>query len=413
MGKRDKSKSNIPFLPRRYRPGQPDRKDDADPPPINAGPADGDRSPSLSTPPDPPETTSEDDHELPADIGQRDVEPDDFADEPTAADDRASKSEDPQDAPDFDESEQSDEPVTVKVRVVGVRFGYAGKIYHFDCGDEDLNVGDWVIVKTEKGVGLARIVMGAVEREYRLQELEGLRKILRKAEKVDFDQQSRCEAREAQARAYCQERIEALTLPMKLVSVECFFDGSKYVFYFTADGRVDFRELVKHLVARFPVRIEMRQIGVRHEAKMIGGLGCCGQELCCARFLTDFKPVSVRMAKNQNLSLNPSKISGVCGRLMCCLSYEHEIYEQFKKGLPKVGKPVVSSKGSGVVVKVCPLKEIISVRIDEETIIDVRKDDIETDAEQGQKRRSSKSADGGGQSRRKSKGKGKRGKDAN
>jgi cell fate regulator YaaT (PSP1 superfamily) len=191
----------------------------------------------------------------------------------------------------------------------------------------------------------------------------------------------RCAQREAQAYAYCLERIEALELPMKLVAAECFFDGSKYVFYFTAEGRVDFRELVKQLVARFPVRIEMRQIGVRHEAKMTGGLACCGQELCCSRFLTDFRPVSVKMAKTQNLSLNPSKISGVCGRLMCCLAYEHETYEDFRKGLPRVGKTVKTRKGEGVVVKHNPLAETVFVRLEDETMVEVRPEQVIADAE--------------------------------
>ena len=170
--------------------------------------------------------------------------------------------------------------------------------------------------------------------------------------------------------------MKSSVCPMKLVRVECFFDGSKYVFFFTADGRVDFRELVKLLVARFPVRIEMRQIGVRHEAKMIGGLASCGQELCCSRFLTEFRPVSVKMAKNQNLSLNPSKISGGCGRLMCCLAYEHEIYDEFKKGLPKVGKMINTQKGQGICVKHNPLRETVSLQIGGDQVIEVRKEDI-------------------------------------
>lgn len=268
-----------------------------------------------------------------------------------------------------------------KVNVVGVRFGYACKIYHFDAGDMALTACDWVIVKTEKGMGLGQIAIPSFEREIDASQLESLRKIIRKAGKVDFDQRMRCAQREAQAYDYCLERIEALELPMKLVAVECFFDGSKYVFYFTAEGRVDFRELVKQLVARFPVRIEMRQIGVRHEAKMIGGLACCGQELCCSRFLTDFRPVSVKMAKTQNLSLNPAKISGVCGRLMCCLAYEHETYEVFKKGLPRVGKTVKTRKGEGVVVKHNPLAETVFVRMEDETIVEVTRDQMIADVE--------------------------------
>ncbi|AFM27481.1 PSP1 domain-containing protein [Desulfomonile tiedjei] len=271
--------------------------------------------------------------------------------------------------------EQSD-PTKTLVRIVGVRFGYASKIYHFDCGDMNLSAGDWVVVKTEKGLGLGLIALPPFEREFDAVQLEGLRKILRKACPSDFEQKDRCREKEYEAYMYCLEKIETLDLPMKLVSVECFFDCSKYVFYFTAEGRVDFRELVKLLVARFPVRIEMRQIGVRHEAKMTGGLACCGQELCCARFLTDFRPVSVRMAKTQNLSLNPTKISGVCGRLMCCLAYEHDVYEEFKKGLPRVGKAVTTSQGEGLVLKHNPLAETVFVKLQDETIVEVNKSEI-------------------------------------
>lgn len=267
-------------------------------------------------------------------------------------------------------------PAGIPVNVVGVRFGYACKVYHFDSGEMALAMGDWVIVKTEKGMGLGQVAVPPFGKELTPSQLEGLRKVIRPAGKVDFDQKVRCAHRETQAYTYCLERIDALALDMKLVAVECFFDGSKYVFYFTAEGRVDFRELVKQLVARFPVRIEMRQIGVRHEAKMTGGLACCGQEICCSRFLSDFRPVSVKMAKNQNLSLNPTKISGVCGRLMCCLAYEHDIYEEFKKGLPRVGKAVSTPKGQGVVVKHNPLAETVYVRLGEETIEEFSKQEI-------------------------------------
>lgn len=264
----------------------------------------------------------------------------------------------------------------LSVRIAGVRFSRAGKIYHFEAGDLELLQGDFVVVKTEKGMGLGHVAIAPRDTEIEEAHRDTLRSIMRKAGKTDFDQKARCSQREAEARAYCLERIEALGLPMKLVSVESFFDGSKYVFYFTAEGRVDFRELVKQLVARFPVRIEMRQIGVRHEAKMTGGIASCGQELCCCRFLTDFRPVSVKMAKTQNLSLNPTKISGVCGRLMCCLAYEHDIYEEFKKGLPKVGKTVTTSQGEGVVVKYNPLKETVCIRVEEDTLVEVTRDKI-------------------------------------
>jgi cell fate regulator YaaT (PSP1 superfamily) len=277
-----------------------------------------------------------------------------------------------------DAAEASDGPeiARVIVNILGVRFGYAGRVYHFDAGDLDLALSDWVLVKTEKGLGLGQVAVAPAEREISPSQLEGLRKVIRKATKADFDQKIRCARREKEAYTYCQDMIETLGLPMKLVTTECFFDGSKYVFYFTAEGRVDFRELVKLLVARFPVRIEMRQIGVRHEAKMTGGLACCGEELCCSRFLTDFRPVSVKMAKTQNLSLNPTKISGVCGRLMCCLAYEYDIYDEFRKGLPKVGKKVNTSKGEGVVLKHDPLTETILVKIDEETTLELTKEQL-------------------------------------
>ena len=270
----------------------------------------------------------------------------------------------------------SDSSERISVKVCGIRFGYASKIYHFESGAMEVDYGDWVVVKTEKGLGLGQVALPPFEKHIHVSQLEGLRKIIRKGGKVDLYQKERCREREAEARTYCLDRIEELGLPMKLVAVECFFDGSKYVFYFTSEGRVDFRELVKQLVARFPVRIEMRQIGVRHEAKMTGGLAGCGQELCCSRFLTDFRPVSVKMAKNQNLSLNPTKISGVCGRLMCCLGYEHETYEEFSRGLPKVGRMVRTKSGDGLVIKHNPLEETIVVKIDEETQIEVKREEI-------------------------------------
>ncbi len=286
------------------------------------------------------------------------------------------------------------EPLKVIVNLVGIRFDYAGKIYHFDAEDLKLEMDEWVIVRTEKGIGLGRVALPSAPREVEASRLDGLRKVMRRAGKVDFERTKACRRKEREAYLYCLERIEDLGLPMKLVSVECFFDGSKYVFYFTAEGRVDFRELVKQLVARYPVRIEMRQIGVRHESKMTGGLACCGQELCCSRFLTEFRPVSVKMAKNQNLSLNPSKISGVCGRLMCCLGYEHEIYENFKRGLPKVGKPVTTSKGCGVMVKHNPLTETTLIRLEDESTIEVRKEDIHGEAATAPKKNGQKAQSG-------------------
>ncbi len=293
-------------------------------------------------------------------------------------------------------------PVQLKVNVTGIRFGCAAKIYHFDAGLMDLKARDRVIVRTEKGMGLGEVAIAPFEKEFDAEQLEGLRKVIRKAGKIDFDQEARGHEREAEAYRFCLERVMDLQLPMKLVAAKCHFDGTKYVFYFTAEGRVDFRELVKQLVARFPVRIEMRQIGVRHEAKMTGGLGCCGQELCCSRFLTDFRPVSVRMAKDQNLSLNPAKISGACGRLMCCLGYEHDIYEQFRKGLPKVGKSVNTRHGEAVVLKHNPLAETISVRTDDETSLEITKDDIIPKAPQPRKSKGNAGNQSGSKPRRRS-----------
>ena len=230
------------------------------------------------------------------------------------------------------------------LKLVGVRFQQAGGIYDFDCGHFVLKCGDKVIVKTEQGLGLGRVVRGPLKVE---SEAEGreYKKIFRLAHEEDLVQDKKIQEREKEAFRYCLERIRERNLQMKLVRVECFFDGSKVIFYFTADGRVDFRELVKDLVHRFHTRIEMRQIGVRNEAKMIGGLGPCGRELCCASFLPDFAAVSVKMAKEQNLPLNPTKISGICGRLMCCLTYEYETYQQLKKDFPKVGKTIMSPLG--------------------------------------------------------------------
>jgi cell fate regulator YaaT (PSP1 superfamily) len=230
------------------------------------------------------------------------------------------------------------------LKIVGVRFHQTGAIYDFDCGHFVLKCGDQVIVKTEQGLGLGQVVRGPVKLE-QVEEGKEYKKIFRLANEADLEQFKKVQEREKEAFQFCLERIKERKLPMKLVRVECFFDGSKIIFYFTADGRIDFRELVKDLVHRFHTRIEMRQIGVRNEAKLLGGLGPCGRELCCASFLPDFAAVSVKMAKEQNLPLNPTKISGICGRLMCCLTYEYETYQELKKDFPKVGKTISSPLG--------------------------------------------------------------------
>ena len=212
-----------------------------------------------------------------------------------------------------------------RVKIAGVRFRQACKVYDFDCMGLELRLGDNVIVEVEKGLGFGTIAYGPHEID-RASYPRQLKKVIRKADTVDMERQGFNTEREDEALRICREKITKFKLPMKLVRVEYLFDSSKAIFYFTSDVRVDFRELVKDLASVFHTRIEMRQIGVRDEAKMLGGVGPCGRMLCCSSFLSNFEPVTIKMAKEQNLALNPAKISGICGRLMCCLSYEHGMY---------------------------------------------------------------------------------------
>lgn len=214
--------------------------------------------------------------------------------------------------------------------VVGVRYREGCKVYNFDAGTLSLSVGDTVIVDSEQGLGVATVV-GEVRPEERGPADKPLKKVLRKASEDDKRRIEKNRELEDEAFKVCQQRVFEREMVMKLVRVEWSFDNSKATFYFTADGRVDFRDLVKDLAHRFRIRIEMRQIGVRDEAKMLGGFGPCGRSLCCSTFLRDFEPVSIRMAKKQDLVLNPAKISGICGRLMCCLGYEYSLYDDAKK----------------------------------------------------------------------------------
>ncbi|HOA91149.1 MAG TPA: stage 0 sporulation family protein [Bacillota bacterium] len=217
------------------------------------------------------------------------------------------------------------------VKVVGVRFREAGKVYYFSPGDLEISENESVIVETVRGVEYGDVVIGIKEVD-ESETVQPLKEVLRKATEEDKIILQENRNKEKEAFQVCLEKIEKHGLPMKLIDVEYTFDRKKVIFYYTAPGRVDFRELVKDLASVFRTRIELRQIGVRDEAKMIGGLGPCGRSLCCATFLGEFAPVSIKMAKKQNLSLNPSKISGVCGRLMCCLRYEYEVYEQGELG---------------------------------------------------------------------------------
>ena len=247
-------------------------------------------------------------------------------------------------------------------KVIGVRFQNAGKLYFFDPGSYWPTAGDFVIVETARGVEFGEVVTGV--KEIADDQLSApLKQVIRIASAQDVQHAKDNERAEKEAYVICQQKISDHKLDMKLVSVEYTFDNSKILFYFTANGRVDFRSLVKDLASVFKTRIELRQIGVRDEAKMLGGLGPCGRPICCGAFLGDFQPVSIKMAKEQNLSLNPTKISGVCGRLMCCLKYEQDNYEQIRKQMPKVGKEVTTPDGVGVVWDLNIIKETVRVRI--------------------------------------------------
>ncbi len=246
--------------------------------------------------------------------------------------------------------------------VAGIRFKNAGKIYYFDPRNIDIKAGDYVIVETSRGIEFGEVVLGKKDVPENDLVLP-LKSVIRKAKEEDHQRILENRNRENEAFDMCLTKITEHNLSMKLIDVEYTFDGNKIIFYFTADGRVDFRELVKDLASVFRTRIELRQIGVRDEAKMMGGLGPCGRVLCCSTFLGDFEPVSIRMAKDQNLSLNPTKISGICGRLMCCLRYESDAYEDAKETLPNTGDEVITPEGEGKVVNVNPMKKSVSVEL--------------------------------------------------
>ncbi|MFT9077870.1 PSP1 domain-containing protein [Ethanoligenens sp.] len=249
--------------------------------------------------------------------------------------------------------------------VIGVRFKNVGKIYYFDPADIDFAAGDHVIVETARGVECGEVVMPAreVEDEHIVQPLKS---VLRSATVEDLQRVKENMRKEKEAFRICLKKIAEHGLGMKLIDAEYTFDNNKVLFYFTADGRVDFRELVKDLASVFRTRIELRQIGVRDEAKMLGGLGVCGKPFCCSTFLGDFQPVSIKMAKEQGLSLNPTKISGTCGRLMCCLKFEEEAYEDLLRTTPRVGASVHTPEGRGLVEDVHLLTGQLKVRLDKE-----------------------------------------------
>lgn len=246
--------------------------------------------------------------------------------------------------------------------VIGVRFKEVGKVYYFDPEDNKLSVGDRVIVETARGIECGHVA--TANRIINDDDIvHPLKKLIRVATEDDLQHLEENKKKEKKAFAICAKKIEEHKLDMKLVEVEYTFDNNKILFYFTSDGRVDFRALVKDLASVFRTRIELRQIGVRDEAKMLGGIGICGRPLCCNLYLGEFQPVSIKMAKEQGLSLSPVKISGTCGRLMCCLKYEQDAYTELLKKVPKVGAIVNTPKGDGTVIEVNPLNRIVKVRL--------------------------------------------------
>ncbi len=275
--------------------------------------------------------------------------------------------------------------------VVGIRFKRAGRVYYFDPAETVLEVGDWVVVETARGLEAGWVVIAP--KQVLANELtEPLKPILRKAEAEELRQMEEYRSREKDALATCESKVAQFNLPMKLLSAEYNLDGGRLVFYFTAEGRVDFRELVRDLAATFRTRVELRQVGPRDEAKMMGGFGPCGRPLCCSSYLCEFNPVSIRMAKEQDVPLNPTKISGVCGRLLCCLSHESEQYREMKEKLPQVGEHVFTSLGEGMVTGCNPLKETVMVQLESEVVVEVPLADVtgEKRPEQGQRRKRSR-----------------------
>ena len=247
------------------------------------------------------------------------------------------------------------------INVIGVRFRPAGKVYFFDPAGMDIKTGDHVIVETARGIEFGHVVLGsrAVDES---KVIQPLKPVIRMATAADEETERRNKEKEKDAFGICLEKIKKHNLQMKLIDAEYTFDNNKVLFYFTADGRIDFRELVKDLAAVFKTRIELRQIGVRDETKIMGGIGICGRPLCCHTYLSEFIPVSIKMAKEQNLSLNPTKISGVCGRLMCCLKNEEETYEELNSKLPNIGDYVTTDDGlKGEVHSVSVLRQLVKV----------------------------------------------------
>lgn len=259
--------------------------------------------------------------------------------------------------------------------IVGVRFKKAGKVYYFDPAGIELEANDYVIVETARGLEMGQVVISP-KQVLASDVTQPLKPVIRKAEPEDIQRAKEFKAQEKEALSECSKLIEKLQLPMKLLSAEYNIDGSRLTFYFSAAERIDFRELVRELATRLKVRVELRQTGPRDEAKMIGGVGRCGRPLCCSTFISEFAPVSIKMAKEQGLPLNPMKISGCCGRLMCCLVYENEQYRQMKEKLPRNGTMVTTAMGTAKVVEGNPLKETVMVELNNQVIVELPLDEI-------------------------------------
>jgi cell fate regulator YaaT (PSP1 superfamily) len=261
------------------------------------------------------------------------------------------------------------------VQIIGVRFKKAGRIYFFDPGNLALNLNDHVIVETTRGMEVGRVVMLA--KQVLASEIETpLKPVVRKAEPSEATRSEEIEKKEHEALVECGKMVTRLGLPMKLLSAEYSLDGNHITFFFSAAERVDFRELVRELAGRFRVRVELRQVGARDETKIMGGYGRCGRPLCCVSWLSEFQPISIKMAKEQGLPLNPMKISGVCGRLLCCLSYENVFYRDMRGKLPREGQPVTTPMGPARVVGSNPLKETVIVELETQVTVELPLDDI-------------------------------------
>jgi cell fate regulator YaaT (PSP1 superfamily) len=262
--------------------------------------------------------------------------------------------------------------------VIGIRFNPAGKVYYFDpIGFKDLRVGEYVVVETSRGEEAGRVVIPAHEVSDE-EIVRRLKAISRRASSLDLMQMAYYQYREKDALKRCQEKVHEHNLPMKIVRAEYSYDGSRLVFFFAAEKRIDFRSLVQDLARSFKARIELRQIGVRDEAKLMGGLGRCGQTLCCTTWLTEFNPVSIKMAKAQDLPLSPMDISGVCSRLLCCLAYESDYYAEAKKRLPKRGKVIDTPQGRGTVTRLDFIKETVHVELENQVVVEFSHEELTT-----------------------------------